>query len=189
MFRVAGVRMRAREVSCVFAAALVALVPSRSRRVGLIGLAGLVAAILALGGHTALGATPPGVAYGGQTSQHDQAFLLLSATRQSVKRIALDWDASCHGVEDFSVSATLGTFHIRPDGSFAKTQRTSEEGDKPSWSDHSLNAHSRARGGADLGVRRQPLGGRAGLRPKAEPGMRECVRSPCDHRRRRRQRR
>jgi hypothetical protein len=136
MFRVAGVRMRAREVSCVFAAALVALVPSWSRRVGLIGLAGLVAAILALGGHTALGATPPGVAYGGQTSQHDQAFLLLSATRQSVKRIALDWDASCHGVEDFSVSATLGTFHIKPDGSFAKTQRTSEEGDKPSWSDH-----------------------------------------------------
>jgi hypothetical protein len=98
--------------------------------------AGLFAALM-MGGSMASGAAPWGVAYGGETSQHDQAFFLLSSTRRSVKRIALDWDGSCSGEDDdFTVNATLGTMQIKPDGTFAKTKVSTEEGDNPGWSDH-----------------------------------------------------
>ena len=102
--------------------------------VSALAAAGLVAAVT-MGGSLATGATPPGVAYGGDTSQHDQAFFLVSSTRQSIKRIALDWDGSCAD-DEFTVNATLGTVQVKPDGSFAKTKQTTEEGENPGWSDH-----------------------------------------------------
>jgi hypothetical protein len=136
MFGAAMIKLRRSDIGQGFAVARLALALSGRSRAGLVGLAGLAAATLALGGGTAFSATAPGVAYGGKTSQHDQVFFLLSTTRHSVSRIALDWDASCHGVDDFTVGATLGVVRIKADGSFAKTQTTTEEGDKPSWSDH-----------------------------------------------------
>jgi hypothetical protein len=96
--------------------------------------AGLFAAVT-LGANIASAAAPPGLAYGGETSQHNEAFFLLSSTRQSIKQIALDWDGACGGEDDFTVNATLGTVRIKPDGSFAKTTRSTEEGDNPGWSD------------------------------------------------------
>jgi hypothetical protein len=110
---------------------------SRRPRVALVALAALIAAAITLGGGTASGAAPVGLAYGGETSQHDQAFFLLSTTRRSIKRIALDWHGTCGGVDDeFDVNATFGVVHVKPDGRFAKIQPTTEEGEKPTWSDH-----------------------------------------------------
>jgi hypothetical protein len=103
--------------------------------VAALAAAGLLVAVT-MGGTVASGAAPPGVAYGGETSQHDQAFFLLSSTRHSLKRIALDWDGSCGGEDDFTVNATLGTVQIKPDGTFARTARSTEEGDNPGWSDY-----------------------------------------------------
>ena len=126
MFGAAMIKLRRSDIGQGFAVARLALARSGRSRAGLVGLAGLAAATLALGGGTAFSTT----------SQHDQVFFLLSTTRHSVSRIALDWDGSCHGVDDFTVGATLGVVRIKADGSFAKTQTTTEEGDKPSWSDH-----------------------------------------------------
>jgi hypothetical protein len=44
-----------------------------------------------------------------------------------IKKNALDWYASCHGIDDFGVRATLGSLRVKPDGSFAKTERTTEK--------------------------------------------------------------
>jgi hypothetical protein len=68
-------RPRAATMWSALAAALVVVARWRSLRVGLIGVAGLVAAAVTIGGGTALGATPPGVAYGDEASQHDQQLL------------------------------------------------------------------------------------------------------------------
>jgi hypothetical protein len=121
MFGIRG--SRARAVWRALGGARVDLAPSRGRRVAVVGLVGLLAAAIVWSGSPASAATSTGVAYGGETSQHQQAFFLLSSTRRTIKDVV-------------QVNAELGTVHVKPDGSSAKTARSTEEGDRPSWSDY-----------------------------------------------------
>ena len=118
------------------AGALRDLAPARRRCAALIGIASVLAAVGACGAAPALANGLPGVAYGGETSQHQQAFLLLSSTHRTIKDVVLVWHAACHFGDSFEVNAGLGTLHVRPDGGFANTARSTEEGDRPSWSEY-----------------------------------------------------
>jgi hypothetical protein len=110
--------------------------PARRRCAALIVIASVFAAVGACGAAPALANGSPGVAYGGETSQHLQAYFLLSPTHRTIKDVVLVWQPACHFGDSFEVNAELGTVHVRPDGSFAKTARNTEEGDRPSWSDY-----------------------------------------------------
>lgn len=131
-----GIRGRTTSVWRAPASARGDLAPARRRCAALIGIASVLAAVGACGAAPALANGSPGAAYGGETSQHLQAYFLLSSTHRTIKDVVLVWHAACHFGDSFEVNAELGTLHVRPDGSFAKTARNTEEGDRPSWSDY-----------------------------------------------------
>ena len=118
------------------AGALGDLAPARRRCAALIGIASVLAAVGACGATRALANGSPGGASGGEPSPHQPAFVLLSSTHRTIKDVVLVWHAACHFPDSFEVNARLGTLHVSPGGGFANTARSTEEGDRPSWSDY-----------------------------------------------------